>query len=176
MQTDNFFKAYRKITQTAAEALPSLFSAYAQHLGVQFVGELKTRTPVDYGNLRNAWALLPLQKSGNKYVIKAANPMEYGAFIEFGYTQRPGMILKMQDARGKLRFLAFLGYSPNYGIGASNRKKEPNEDGEVVICTRKRMIPGRFMARESLLEMKKRIPEYNRRLMAKLWQFMRVEK
>lgn len=79
------------------------------------------------------------------------------------------MILKMKEERGKLRFLKFLGYSKKYGLGDPTGKAEPDEEGNVIIVTRKRFIKGRFMAREALEAMKtKHWPGAKKYLLAKM--------
>lgn len=164
MSGRNFAEAYKKRVEALNNALPSLFIRYSKHIAGEFLAEVKKRTPVDYGALRNAWSLDPISKVGNKYIIRVVNPQKYAPFIELGYAQRPGMILKMRMERGKLRFKAFLGYSYTYGIGDPKGKAEPDENGDYIICTRKRFIPGHFMARDGLAEMKRRLPIYNREL------------
>lgn len=171
MKVDNLGKAYSAIITAAEKKFPELLSAYLLKIGAEFLRETRERTPVDYGTLRNAWALAPLRKVGNRIFIRLTNPQKYSAFVEFGYTQRPGMILKMKKARVKLRFVAFLGYAKNINNGDPKKQEVIDVGDEIVICTRKRFIPGRFMARDALILMRKKIPVYNAHLMGLLKRF-----
>ena len=147
---------YKRKVETIHKQLAQEMVTISKQLGETFVTETKERTPVDMGDLRAKWAAMPVEKKGDKYIIKITNPAEYAAYVEFGYMQRPGMILKMKEVKGKLRFVKFLGYSQKYGLGDPTGKAEPDEDGNVVIVTRKRFIKGRFMARDALEVMKKK--------------------
>lgn len=171
MNVDNLGEAYSAIIAAVDKKLPELLNSYLLKIGAEFLKETRERTPVDYGTLRNAWALAPLRKVGNRNFIQLTNPQKYSAFVEFGYVQRPGMILKMKKARGKLRFVAFLGYAKNISNGDPEKQEAINDGDEIVICTRKRFIPGRFMARDALNLMRKKVPVYNAHLMRLLKRF-----
>lgn len=168
MSNANFAEVYKQRIEALNKALPTLFMRYSSHIAHEFLAEVKKRTPVDYGALRNAWSLDPITKQGKNYIIRVVNTQKYAPFIELGYAQRPGMLLRMRMKRGRLRFEEFLGYSHKYGVGDPTGKVEPDENGDYYICTRKRFIKGRFMARDGLAEMKRRIPVYNRELLKAL--------
>ena len=56
----------------------------------------------DGGTLRRGWTAgkttaagayaksLPIEKSGNYYIIRVINPVEYASYVEFGHRQTPG--------------------------------------------------------------------------------------
>ena len=175
-KSGNFARTYAGMMKTLSQNLHTLHIGFANHIGVELISEIKQRTPVDYGNLRNAWILEPVRKTGNKYIIQALNPQKYAAYIEFGYMQRPGMLLRMRMERGKLRFQEMLGYSFAYGLGEPTGKAEPDENGDYIICTRKRFIPGHFMGRQGLAVVEKRLPGYKKRLQKKIRQIFRGAK
>ena len=143
--------------------LPALYAGITRGLQEELLEETQKRTPEDDGELKKRWATLPITKQGGRYIIAITNPQHYAAYVEFGYMQRPGMILRMKEINGKLRFLEFLGYSKVYRLGEPNGKVPPDENGEVVIVTRKRFIPGHFMARDALEEMKSRWANHYRK-------------
>lgn len=150
MKARNIAEQYSQKIAAVHQRLGEEFARGAAQLSIKFKDEAVVRTPVDQGDLRLKWANMPIEKVGSRYIITITNPANYAAFVEFGYMQRPGMILKMREERGKLRFVQFLGYSDNYELGAPSGKAMTDDDGFVVIKTRKRFIEGRFMAREAL--------------------------
>lgn len=165
----NFCQAYKNKVEAIHQQLTQDMVIISKQLAVKFRDEAAMRTPVDMGDLRAKWAIMPVNKIKNEYIISITNPAEYAAYVEFGYMQRPGMILKMKEERGKLRFLNFLGYSQKYKMGDPTGKAKPDEEGNVVIVTRKRFIKGRFMARGALEEMKtKHWPGAKKYLLAKM--------
>ena len=174
MKSNNLGELYKKKVEAVHRQLAQEMVTISKQLGVKFRDEAAVRTPVDMGDLREKWAVMPVEKKEDKYIISITNPAEYAAYVEFGYMQRPGMILKMKEVKGKLRFIKFLGYSAKYGLGDPKGKAKPDEDGNIVIITRKRFIKGRFMAREALEDMKKkhwpRAKKYLLTKMKKTWE------
>lgn len=45
-------------------------------------------TPVDTGNLRNAWKISNIKKTGNGFEITVFNTTEYSNYVEFGHRTR----------------------------------------------------------------------------------------
>lgn len=174
MSKKNIAAQYKKKIEDIHKKLAEEMVTASKQLGQKLRDETATRTPVDMGDLRAKWAIMPVEKKGNKYIISITNPAEYAAYVEFGYMQRPGMILKMREEKGKLRFVEFLGYSKKYKLGDPTGKAEPNEKGELIIVTRKRFIKGRFMAREGLEETKRthwpKLKKYLLAKMKKIWE------
>lgn len=169
MKNNNLAKLYKKKVEAVHRQITLDMVTISKQLGVKFRDEAAARTPVDMGDLKQKWAMMPVEKIENKYIISIANPAKYAAYVEFGYMQRPGMILKMKEVKGKLRFIKFLGYSAKYRLGDPTGKAKPDEDGNIVIVTRKRFIKGRFMAREALEEMKeKHWPKAKKHLLTKM--------
>lgn len=135
--------------------IPSYNQVVQQFLNIEgqiAIKEIAERTPVDYGNLRAGWNALPATKSGDKFVVKIVNPVEYAHYVEYGYLQTPGRILLMEERQGKLRFLAALGFAKRFRVGDPDKNNmKPRIPGKpFVIVTRDRFIKGRFMARHGI--------------------------
>ncbi|MCK9453275.1 MAG: hypothetical protein M0Q90_16380 [Bacteroidales bacterium] len=143
------------------------FDDFCKEVFKELLAAIKERTPVDYGALRLGFDDSNAKKIGNVYKFnientatsKGANPALYAAHIEWGYKQKPGMILKMRMESGRLRFVEFMGYSFAYGTGDPTGKAEPDEDGNYIIVTRKRDIKGKHMVKDSLYELASELPE-----------------
>lgn len=66
------------------------------------VGQYDTETGKNGGTLRRGWTAgkettpgdyaksLPVEKSGNYYIVRVINPVEYASYVEFGHRQTPG--------------------------------------------------------------------------------------
>lgn len=66
------------------------------------VGDYPKETGKKGGTLRRGWTAgkeiaprtyaksLPVEKSGNYYIIRVINPVEYASYVEFGHRQTPG--------------------------------------------------------------------------------------
>lgn len=55
--------------------------------GMRFIAEVKRRTPVDTGDLRNHWKLDGITRSGDTLQVWFVNPMYYATFVEFGHAK-----------------------------------------------------------------------------------------
>ncbi len=42
------------------------------------------------GALRDAWTILPVEKTGSIYIVTVVNATEYASYVEFGHRQSPG--------------------------------------------------------------------------------------
>ena len=42
------------------------------------------------GALRRAWQVLPVEKTGDQYVVTVVNELYYASYVEFGHRQTPG--------------------------------------------------------------------------------------
>lgn len=153
---------YRQRLDSLREKLPDIYVNYSKRISDEFLAEVVNRTPGDNGNLRTSWKQMPVEKKENRYIITITNPQKYAAYVEFGYAQRPGMVLKMRMERGRLRFKKFIRFAKNYKVGDPTGDVQPDKNGDYYICTRKRFIPGKFMAREGLKEMEKRVKDYQK--------------
>lgn len=138
----------------------AFFSDFCEKNYDSLIGAIQERTPEDEGVLREGFAQhSTLSEEGGKVTMTIYNPADYAAHIEYGYKQKPGMILKMKMERGRLRFVEYLGRTFKVGSGDPQNKAEPDEEGFYTIVTRKRVIPGRHMVADSVSEMKKELPD-----------------
>lgn len=55
--------------------------------GMRFIAEVKRRTPVDTGDLRNHWKLEEVVRSGEELRVWFVNPMYYASFVEYGHAK-----------------------------------------------------------------------------------------
>lgn len=55
--------------------------------GMRFLREVKHRTPVDTGDLRNHWKLDGIARSGNELQVWFVNSMYYASFVEYGHAK-----------------------------------------------------------------------------------------
>ena len=174
MSKGNVGELYKQKVEAVHKQMAEEMITICKQLGQKLRDETAARTPVDHGDLREKWAVMPVEKKEDKYIISITNPAKYAAYVEFGYMQRPGMRLKMKEVNGKLRFVQFLGYARQYKLGETTGKAQPDKDGYIVIITRKRFIPGRFMARQGLEETKKthwpKVKRYLLKRMKRNWE------
>ena len=136
------------------------------------ISAIKERTPVDYGFLRTAFssssrvdffergAMITIDAKGSKGTDEVSgavrNPADYAAHVEYGYDQRPNMIIKMKFVRGRYRFAGYFGMSKGRK-NDDDEERDPEPD-EFVFVTKARHIPGRFMVRNSITEMMTELP------------------
>lgn len=55
--------------------------------GMRFLTEVKQRTPVDTGDLRNHWKLDGITRTGDTLQVWFVNPMYYATFVEYGHAK-----------------------------------------------------------------------------------------
>lgn len=54
-------------------------------LGAEVLARAKLRTPVDTGNLKRAWTVSSITRTGNCYKVIVSNNLEYAAYVEYGH-------------------------------------------------------------------------------------------
>lgn len=55
--------------------------------GQRFIREVKMRTPVDTGDLRNHWQLDGITREGDNLKCWFINPMYYATYVEYGHAK-----------------------------------------------------------------------------------------
>lgn len=55
--------------------------------GMRFLREVKPRTPVDTGDLRNHWKIDGITRSGDTLEVWFVNTMNYATFVEYGHAK-----------------------------------------------------------------------------------------
>lgn len=129
----------------------AFFAAFCHEVFDRLLAEVKEHTPVDYGALREGFeAHSAVDATGSGYVLRIVNPSDYALHVEWGYLQKGGMVLQMRMERGRLRFQKFLGWAKQVKTGEPTGKAQPDEDGNYVIVTRERMIPGVHMVSNAM--------------------------
>ena len=58
----------------------------AQELAGRLLNKVVKRTPVVYGTLRDAWAVMPVGHRGTHYTVVVLNNLQYASYVEY----RPG--------------------------------------------------------------------------------------
>lgn len=125
------------------------FHEAAKDIAGRLLAKVKKRTPVIYGNLRSAWAVLPVEKRGNEYIVTVINGLQYASYVEYGHRQQPG------------RFI------PGHWEG-ERFMYDPNAEGGMVL--KDSWVEGRFMLRISAQEIERQAPALLER---KLNQFLK---
>lgn len=160
MASTNAFKELTKKTALYKKKYKAFFNDFCDRNYQLLIGAIAERTPVDFGVLREGWSKhSAMENQGEKIVFHIYNPADYAAHVEYGYHQKPGMILQMEMSKGRLRFVKYLGQTGNYGTGESSHQAKPDKNGMYTIVTRKRYIPGHHMLKDSVDEFKKELPK-----------------
>lgn len=121
----------------------------AQELAGRLLQKVVKRTPVIYGTLRDAWAIMPIGHRGNHYTIVLLNHLVYASYVEYGHRQNPG------------RFI------PGYWE-ADRFIYDPNAEGGMVL--KSNWVKGRFMLTISIQELERQTPAI---LEKKLYRFLK---
>ena len=159
MTNRNALKDFAKKTALYKKKYKAFFNDFCERNYQMLIGAIAERTPVDFGVLREGWARhSTMENAGEKVIFHIYNPADYAAHIEYGYHQKPGMILQMEQRMGRLRFVKCLGHTFKVGSGEPTGKAQPDENGMYTIVTRKRYIPGHHMLKDSIDEFKNELP------------------
>ena len=160
MASRNAFKDFAKKMALYKKKYKAFFNNFCEKNYQSLIGAIAERTPVDFGVLREGWAKhSTMVATGEKVIFTIYNPADYAAHVEYGYHQKPGMILQMEMSNGHLRFVKYLGQTEKYGTGESSNQVKPDKNGMYTIVTRKRYIPGHHMVKDSIDEFKKELPK-----------------
>lgn len=89
--------AYIKAINSTIKDVPKYLTEKLNKHADGLVSEVKSRTPVDTGNLRDSWKRSSVEKSGKTYKVRvtndAQNPeygMEYATYVEYGHRTTAG--------------------------------------------------------------------------------------
>lgn len=113
-----------QLDRLAQSDLDALCRSAAAELAGQLLGKVKKRTPVVYGALRNAWAVLPVERSGSVYTATVLNNLAYVSYVEYGHRQRPGRFIPGRWEGDRFVY-------------------DPKAEGGMVL--KKAWVPGRHM-------------------------------
>ena len=121
----------------------------AKDLAGRLLSKVKKRTPVVYGPLRDAWAIMPVGKRGDHYTVVVLNNLRYASYVEYGHRQQPG------------RFI------PGHWEG-ERFIYEPKAKSGMVL--KNSWVKGRFMLTISTQELEQQAPAI---LEKKLYKFLK---
>ena len=140
---------HQRLEQILNQDTDTFFRTAAQELAARLHNKVVKRTPVVYGTMRNAWAIMPVGQWGEHYMIALINNLVYASYAEYGHWQTPG------------RFI------PGYWQ-AERFVYDPNAQGGMVL--KKHWVKGRFMLTISSQELEQQMPAI---LEAKLYDFIK---
>lgn len=81
------FKRYRDNFARFTKDFDSWVHKFLLNEGMRFIAEVKRRTPVDTGDLRNHWKLDGITRDGDTLHVWFVNPMYYATFVEYGHAK-----------------------------------------------------------------------------------------
>lgn len=139
----------RRLEQALNVDADVFFRTAAKDLAARLHNKVVKRTPVVYGTMRNAWAIMLVGQRGEHYTIALINNLVYASYVEYGHWQTPG------------RFI------PGYWQ-AERFVYDPNAQGGMVL--KKHWVKGRFMLTISSQELEQQMPAI---LEAKLYDFIK---
>lgn len=81
------FQNYRNNFAQFTREFDSWLHKFLLREGQRFIAEVKPRTPVDTGDLRNHWKLDGMTRDGDELRVWFVNPMYYATFVEYGHAK-----------------------------------------------------------------------------------------
>lgn len=81
------FEQYRNNFARFTVEFESWIRKFLLREGMRFIAEVKRRTPVDTGDLRNHWKIDGLTRNGDELRVWFVNPMYYATFVEYGHAK-----------------------------------------------------------------------------------------
>lgn len=138
----------RRLEQLEKADLDKFCTQAAKDLAGRLLNKVVKLTPVVYGTLRDAWAVMPVGHRGTHYTVVVLNNLQYASYVEYGHRQQPG------------RFIP--------GHWESDRfVYDPDAEGGMVL--KKNWTPGRYMLTISTQELEQQTPKI---LEKKLYKFL----
>ena len=84
------FNRYRENFKELNKEFKAWLKGWILKQGNILLGNIKARTPVDTGELRNSWYLKnDVQIKGDTVIVKFGNSADYASYIEYGTPKRP---------------------------------------------------------------------------------------
>ena len=81
------FQTFRNNFSKMTQEFDSWMHQFLLKEGLRFIAEVKPRTPVDTGDLRNHWKLDGITRSGDTLQVWFVNPMNYATHVEYGHAK-----------------------------------------------------------------------------------------
>lgn len=125
--------------------------------GLEAMARAKRLTPVDTGNLRNRWELSAVERVEDGLQITIRNPTEYARHVEEGHKQVAGNLPLdlLQSPRGR-------------EMASSLRAKYGK--GTQFIRLKEKQIPGVFMLKLSMQEVRRGMNASYKKAFRKYWK------
>jgi hypothetical protein len=78
--------------------------------GLRALAQVKKLTPVDNGDLKNAWELSEVMRKGDELYIVLFNRMEYASFVEDGHMQHRRFlpIQYLEESKNSAKYVEWL--------------------------------------------------------------------
>jgi len=93
------FNDWKKHMEKASTEFDQWLLIFLNQEGERFIAQVKPRTPVDTGDLRNHWQIEGIKKTGSELYCWFVNPMEYATPVEYGHAP-PYMSGKVLEGEG----------------------------------------------------------------------------
>lgn len=81
------FKNYRDNFAKLTKGFDTWMHKFLLQEGMRFLAEVKPRTPVDTGDLRNHWKLDGMTREGDTLRVWFVNTMDYATHVEYGHAK-----------------------------------------------------------------------------------------
>ena len=81
------FKQYRDNFSKFTRQFDAWMNRFLLQEGQRFIAEVKPRTPVDTGDLRNHWKLDGMTREGDVLKVWFVNSMYYATYVEYGHAK-----------------------------------------------------------------------------------------
>ena len=81
------FKQYRDNFANFTRQFDAWMHRFLMQEGQRFIAEVKPRTPVDTGDLRNHWKLDGMTREGDVLKVWFVNSMYYATYVEYGHAK-----------------------------------------------------------------------------------------
>lgn len=81
------FRNYRDNFDRFTRQFDSWMHRFLLEMGMRFIAEVKPRTPVDTGDLRNHWELDGITREGDELKVWFVNSMHYATHVEYGHAK-----------------------------------------------------------------------------------------
>lgn len=138
-----------RLNQLSKVDLNQFYLQAAKELSGRLLNKVKKRTPVVYGSLRDAWAVMPVEKHGDTYTVVVLNNLIYASYVEYGHRQQPGRFIPGEWQGDRFVY-------------------DPDAEGGMVL--KNTWVKGRYMLTVSAQELEVQAPAI---LEKKLYQFLK---
>ncbi|RXZ77252.1 HK97 gp10 family phage protein [Paenibacillaceae bacterium] len=141
------FKRMKKNLENADQHIEQFIRDFVHEMAMRAFRKIRKRTPSSNGQLRRAWTVGEVIKTGDSYTVEIFNNLEYASYIENGF--RAHWIPGIWEGN-TFRYIA--GYKPPKG-----------EPGGMYVGPKDGWVEGKFMLAISMKEIERALPGYLQR-------------